>query len=73
MELPFWSDKDHLFIAWALGIIVNSKFIAKKLGLVKTAGQSVHKGEASQSEPVPLSQKDRLREQIEASKYEEKK
>jgi len=73
MELPFWSDKDHLFIAWALGITVNFKFIAKKLGLVKTAGQSVHKGEVPRSEPVSLSQKDRLREQIEASKYEEMK
>jgi len=73
MELPFWSDKDHLFIAWALGITVNFKFIAKKLGLVKTAGQSVHKGEAPQSEPVPRSEKDRLREQIEDSKYEEMK
>jgi len=73
MELPVWSDKDHLFIAWALGITINFKFIAKKLGLVKTAGQSVHKGGAPQSEPVPLSQRDRLREQIEASKYEEMK
>jgi len=73
MELPFWSDKDHLFIAWALGITINFKFIAKKLGLVKTAGQSVHKGEAPQSEPVPRSEKDRLREQIEDSKYEEMK
>ena len=72
MELPFWSDQDRPFVVWALGITVNFKFIAKKLGLVKTAGQSVHKGEAPQSEPVPLSQRDRLREQIEASKYEEK-
>lgn len=73
MELPFWSDKERLLVAWPLGITVNFKFIAKKLGLVKTAGQSVHKGEAPQSEPVPRSEKDRLREQIEASKYEEMK
>ena len=72
MELPVWSDKDRLFVFWGLGMSLNFKFIAKKLALVKTAGQSVHKGEAPQSEPVPLSQKDRLREQIEASKYEEK-
>ena len=72
MQLPFWSDEDRPFVLWALGITVNFKFIAKKLGLVKTAGQSVHKGEAPQSELVPLSQKDRLREQIEDSKYEKK-
>jgi len=73
MELPFWSDQDRPFVVWPLGITVNFKFIAKKLGLVKTAGQSVHKGEAPQSEPVPRSEKDRLREQIEDSKYEEMK
>ncbi|HCP32093.1 TPA: hypothetical protein DIT45_02445 [Candidatus Acetothermia bacterium] len=72
MGLPVWSDKDHLFIAWALGITINFKFIAKKLGLVKTAGQSVHKGEMPQSGPPLRSHRDRLREQIEASKYEEK-
>ncbi|MEA3356551.1 MAG: hypothetical protein U9Q23_04350 [Candidatus Bipolaricaulota bacterium] len=73
MELPFWSDKDHLFIAWALGITINFKFIAKKLGLVKTVSQSVLKEDIPQSGPPLRSHKDRLREQIEDSKYEEMK
>jgi hypothetical protein len=73
MGLPFWSDKDHLFIAWALGITINFKFIAKKLGLVKTVSQSVPKEEMPQSGPVLRSHKDRLREQIEDSKYEKMK
>ena len=70
MDLPFWSDQDRPFVVWALGITVNFKFIARRLGLVKAA-TSVHKTEAiKESVPTRKSREDRLRRQIEASKYE---
>ncbi len=73
MELPFWSDQDRPFVVWALGITVNFKFIARKLGLVRAA-TSVRKPEAiRESVPARESREDRLRRQIEASKYEEKR
>lgn len=73
MELPFWSEQDRPFVVWALGITVNFKFIARKLGLVKTAA-SVQKPEAiRESVPARESRQERLRRQIEASKYEEKR
>lgn len=70
MELPFWSDQDRPFVVWALGITVNFKFIARRFGLVKAAA-SVRKPEAiRESVPARESREDRLRRQIEASKYE---
>ena len=70
MELPFWSEQDRPFVVWALGITVNFKFIARKLGLVQ-ATASIHKPEEiRESVPAQESREDRLRRQIEASKYE---
>jgi hypothetical protein len=73
MDLPFWSDQDRPFVVWALGITVNFKFIARRLGLAKAAA-SVPKTEAvKESIPTRKSREDRLRRQIEASKYEGKR
>jgi len=70
MELPFWSNQDRPFVVWALGITVNFKFIARRLGLVKAAA-SVRKPEQIRDlVPAQESREDRLRRQIEASKYE---
>ena len=72
MELPFWNDKDRLFIFWGLGMSLNFKFIARKLGLVEPLTQPVTEDEPSNSEPSTQTRQDHLREQIEASKYEER-
>ncbi len=73
MELPFWSDKDRLFVFWGLGMSLNFKFIARKLGLVEPLTRPVTEEEPSNSEPSTRTRQDHLREQIEASKYEEKR
>ncbi len=72
MKLPFWSDKDRLFVFWGLGMSLNFKFIARKLGLVEPLTQPVTEDEPSNSEPSTQTRQDHLREQIEASKYEER-
>ncbi len=73
MELPFWSDKERLLVAWPLGITVNFKFIARRLGLVKPTASVRKPDELRESVPARESRDDRLRRQIEASKYEEKR
>ena len=73
MEPPVWRDKDRLFVFWGLGISLNFKFIAKKLGLVKSSTHSLSAPEKVETVVMARSQEDRLREQIEASKYEEKR
>ncbi len=70
MELPFWSDQDRPFVVWALGITVNFKFIARRLGLVKAAASVRKPAQIMDSVPAQESREDRLRRQIEASKYE---
>ena len=72
MELPFWSDKDRLFVFWGLGMLLNFKFIARKLGLVEPLTRPVTEEEPSNREPSTQTRQDHLREQIEASKYEER-
>ena len=70
MELPFWSEQDRPFVVWALGITVNFKFIARKLGLVKAAALAQRPEAIRESFSARESREDRLRRQIEASKYE---
>jgi len=72
MELPFWSDKDRLFVFWGLGMSLNFKFIARKLGLLKSLTRPVIEEELPKSESSLQAQEDHLRKQIEASKYEER-
>jgi len=73
MELPFWSDKERLLVAWPLGITVNFKYIVRKLGWLKSKARSLSAEQEGQSEPARHSREERLRKQIEASKYEEMK
>lgn len=74
MAFSFWSDEDHLFVARRIGFgwSINFNYIARKLGLIKGASHSIDK-EAPKSEPSAESQQNRLRRQIETSKYEEKR
>ena len=73
MELPFWSEQDRPFVVWALGITVNFKFIARKLGLVHATALPQEPDKLRESFSAQESRQDRLRRQIEASKYEEKR
>ena len=73
MELPFWSEQDRPFVVWALGITVNFKFIARKLGLVQATALPPESDKLRESFSAQESRQDRLRRQIEASKYEEKR
>ena len=74
MELSFWSDEDRLLVRRRIGFgwNINFKFIARKLGLLKSLVRPVTDEDLPKSEASPQSQEDHLREQIEASKYEEK-
>ena len=73
MKLSFWSDEDRLFVFWGLGASLNFKFVAKKLGFIKTPSSSASTEEITQPERNSHSPTDRLRKHIEASKYEEKR
>jgi hypothetical protein len=73
MQLPFWSDEERPFVLWALGITVNFKFIARKLGLVQTTESPEKSEELREPLSARESRQERLRRQIEASKYEEKR
>lgn len=74
MNFSFWSDEDRWFVLrrFGLGYSLNLKYLAKRLGWIKTP-KEVESGGSSRSDgarPAPQSREDRLREQIEASKYE---
>ena len=56
-----------------MGILINFKHVAKKLGLVKTALKSTLGEEMPQSEILSLSERDRLHARIDDSKCEEKR
>jgi hypothetical protein len=72
MELPFWSDKDRLFVYWGLGASLNFKFVAKKMGLVKAASPLQEPEVIPSAEARTQTDRDRLRDRIENSKYEQK-
>jgi len=74
MRLSFWSDENRLFVQRRIGLgwSVNFKYIARKLGLVKDSPRLINENKPK-SETSAESHQDRLRKQIEASKYEEKR
>ncbi len=73
MQLPFWSDEDRLFVIWPLGVTLNAKWLARRLGFLKErAGPRAARAEDSSS-PAERTAEECLRERIEASKYEEQK
>ena len=41
MSFSFWSDEDRLFVPRLLGWSINFKYIAKKLGWIKTTAPEV--------------------------------
>lgn len=74
MTFSFWSDEDRLFVSRHLGLgwSVNFKYIARKLGLIKNSPQPNSEDE-KETAPGLKGGEDRLREQIEASKYEQER
>lgn len=77
MKLPWWSDENRLFVLWPLGITVNLRYLAVRLGLVRRTGEG---GEVPTPDAPPrevaateASREERLRRQIERSRYEERR
>ncbi len=75
MNLSFWSDEDRWFVprTFGLGYSLNLRYVAKRLGLIKSPAAPERK-EPTREEgvrPEGPSREERLKAQIEASKYEE--
>jgi hypothetical protein len=76
MSPSFWSDEDRWFVprTFGLGYSLNLKYVAKRLGWIKSPqppeATGPNRSEHADSER-PSSREDRLRERIEASKYED--
>jgi len=76
VRLSFWSDENRWFVprAFGLGYSLNLKYLAKRLGWVKStaADRSDHdEGDGDPNEIETETCEDRLRRQIEASRYED--
>ena len=76
MKLSFWSDEERWFVPRALGLgySLNLKYVAKRFGWIKASPPSVTPEETVEpleTRPKRGSHEDRLRAQIDASKYEE--
>ena len=73
MKLSFWSDEDWLFVQRRIGFgwSINFKFIAKKLGWIKSLPHEDRK--QSVEKPEQASHIERLKRQIEDSRYEERR
>ena len=79
MNLSFWSDEDRLFVPrqFGFGWSLNLKFIAKKLGVIRPLPPG-HQGDGTSPEQPsegsrPQSHTERLKRQIEDSRYEERR
>ena len=72
----FWSDENRWFVPRALGLgySLNLKYAAKRLGWIKPRPEELPASEpAKREEPTaaPKTREQRLRERIEASRYED--
>ena len=72
MSPSFWSDENRFLVPRLGGWSINFKFVAKKLGWIKT--QAAHTDNAT---PVndgaePQDREERLRKAIEESRYEDR-
>jgi hypothetical protein len=76
VKLSFWSDEDRWFVPrkFGLGYSLNLKFVAKRLGWIKSTLDEPAGGDRPSSLDDAIrteSREDRLRRQIEASRYED--
>jgi hypothetical protein len=73
VRIPFWSDEDRALVVWPLGVALNVKYIAKRLGWLKKQARAASPSPAeAASPPRERTPAERLRDRIEASKYEER-
>ena len=69
MNLPFWSDEERLFVPWLLGISLNFKHVARKLGWMRP--RTPKRPESVESAPAATrTREDRLRDAVERSRFE---
>jgi len=79
VSASFWSDEDRWFVArsFGLGYSLNLKYVAKRLGWIKTpslAADSLPAGTRPQRKAADADAKtpeERLRQRIDESKYED--
>jgi len=71
MKLNLWSDEDRLFIPRTLGMSINFKYIARKLGWVKQASL-ISAEEADLPLEIPETSEERLRRSVERSRFEDR-
>ena len=75
MKMSFWSDEDRWFVPRALGLgySLNLKYVAKRLGWIKTPASLVEREKEALADAPQIeteSREDRLRKQIEKSRFE---
>jgi len=76
VSFSFWSDEDRWFVArtFGLGYSLNLKYVAKRLGWIRTPPAAPTADAAERDAPARperAPRQERLREQIESSKYED--
>ena len=74
MKLNLWSDEDRLFIPRTLGMSINFKYIARKLGWVKPVALTTTSDDVNPepSDGHPETSEDRLRRAVERSRFEDR-
>ena len=72
MKLNLWSDEDRLFIPRTLGMSINFKYIARKLGWVKPVALTSNDVNPEPSDGHPETSEDRLRRSVERSRFEDR-
>ena len=71
MNSSFWSDEDRLFVPRLLGWSINFKFIAKRLGWIKTPSPAAPQ-ESVEAAPSGETREARLRRAVERSRSEDR-
>ena len=72
MSPSFWSDDEKVFVPRLGGWSINFKFIAKRLGWVKSVAPLEPAQEADPATETPETSEDRLRRSVERSRFEDR-
>jgi hypothetical protein len=72
MSFKMWSDEDRLFIPRLGGWSINFKYIARKLGWVKTPVSPKPPEEPDASAEAAKTAEGRLRQSVERSRFEDR-
>ena len=73
VNFGFWSDEDRWFVPRTLGFgySLNLKYVAKRLGWTKPRDAALTEKPPKAPSAESKTREERLREQIESSKYED--